>query len=185
MIRKSRSSPWKKIGSLIIIPVFGLFIWASAKPNYILVQESFPVQDMNDSARDIVIKIDSLPLKTQGQIIKITKADKAKGIKNEEKTTIRILGMNTKDSVLVRNEDNNIEVRRLIKPLVIIDGQKVDYEKMSELNLDEIGSISVLKDQSATSIYGEGGKNGILLITTKSYIKNSRTKDNNPSSYPK
>lgn len=36
MIKKSRSASWKRISALIIIPVFGLFIWASAEPNYIL-----------------------------------------------------------------------------------------------------------------------------------------------------
>lgn len=36
MIKKSKTSSWKKISALIIIPALGVFIWASAKPNYII-----------------------------------------------------------------------------------------------------------------------------------------------------
>ncbi|MDQ8006392.1 MAG: TonB family protein [Pedobacter sp.] len=51
-------------------------------------------------------------------------------------------------------------------PLVILDG-KIYEEKLSELDPKKIESISVLKDISSTSLYGEKGKNGVVLITTK------------------
>lgn len=38
---------------------------------------------------------------------------------------------------------------------------------MNEINNDDVESISVLKDASATAIYGSRGANGVLLITTK------------------
>jgi len=49
-------------------------------------------------------------------------------------------------------------------PLVIIDGFLGDY---SQLVPEEIEEISVLKDASATAVYGMRGANGVLLITTK------------------
>ncbi|WP_345953272.1 SusC/RagA family TonB-linked outer membrane protein [Mucilaginibacter sp. PAMB04168] len=51
-------------------------------------------------------------------------------------------------------------------PLYVVDG--APYEGViSNINPDDIESISVLKDASATSLYGSRGANGIVLITTK------------------
>lgn len=49
-------------------------------------------------------------------------------------------------------------------PLVIIDGFLGDY---TQLVPDEVEEISVLKDASATSVYGMRGANGVVLVTTK------------------
>ena len=53
------------------------------------------------------------------------------------------------------------------KPLLLIDGEINDNSNLHSLNPDNIESISVLKDKSATSIYGDKGKNGVIIITTK------------------
>ena len=52
-------------------------------------------------------------------------------------------------------------------PLVIVDGQEFDSMEDANLKNDEIANISVLKNESATKIYGEKGKNGVILIATK------------------
>lgn len=52
-------------------------------------------------------------------------------------------------------------------PLVLIDETEVSTETMNKLDPQQIESITVLKDASATDIYGEKGKNGVILITTK------------------
>ena len=51
------------------------------------------------------------------------------------------------------------------QPLVLIDGMEGD---MNALNPNDIESVSVLKDASASSIYGALGAFGVILITTKS-----------------
>jgi Outer membrane receptor proteins, mostly Fe transport len=51
-------------------------------------------------------------------------------------------------------------------PLYVIDG--VPYiGGTSNLNPDDIESISVLKDASSTSLYGSRAANGVIIITTK------------------
>ena len=48
--------------------------------------------------------------------------------------------------------------------LVLVDG----FERsMNELNIEDIATFTVLKDASATAIYGSRGANGVVLITTK------------------
>ncbi len=48
--------------------------------------------------------------------------------------------------------------------LVLVDGFERD---MSQLNIEDIETFSVLKDASETAIYGSRGANGVVLITTK------------------
>lgn len=55
------------------------------------------------------------------------------------------------------NSDNS-------KPLILVDGVERDY---TQLDPEDIESFSVLKDASATAVYGVRGANGVLLITTK------------------
>ena len=52
-----------------------------------------------------------------------------------------------------------------VSPLVLIDGMEGD---MNALNPQDIDNISVLKDASASSIYGSRAAGGVILITTKS-----------------
>ena len=50
-------------------------------------------------------------------------------------------------------------------PLFIVDG--VAIEDISWINPHDVKSIDVLKDSSATSLYGVRGANGVIIITTK------------------
>ncbi|MBS1669717.1 MAG: TonB-dependent receptor [Bacteroidetes bacterium] len=51
-------------------------------------------------------------------------------------------------------------------PLYVVDGLPLD-NLSSQLNLNDIASIEVLKDASSTAIYGSRGANGVIIITTK------------------
>jgi len=59
-------------------------------------------------------------------------------------------------------------------PLYIVDGIQMD-NALSIISPKEIESIEVLKDAASTSIYGARGANGVVLITTKSGRKNTKT----------
>ena len=51
-------------------------------------------------------------------------------------------------------------------PLIVVDG--APYEgSISDINPNDVESMSVLKDASASAIYGHRGANGVILITTK------------------
>ena len=68
--------------------------------------------------------------------------------------TVRIRGVGT-----VNNAD----------PLYIVDG--VPINDITNVNMDDAESVQVLKDASATAIYGSRGANGVVLITTKKGTK--------------
>ncbi|MCD8264697.1 MAG: SusC/RagA family TonB-linked outer membrane protein [Tannerellaceae bacterium] len=52
-------------------------------------------------------------------------------------------------------------------PLYVLDGAMVEAAQFVSLNPDDIEDIQVLKDASATAIYGSRGANGVIVITTK------------------
>ncbi|GAB3807572.1 TonB-dependent receptor [Spirosoma humi] len=51
-------------------------------------------------------------------------------------------------------------------PLIVVDGQPITGN-INNINPDEIENFTVLKDASATSLYGSRAANGVILITTK------------------
>lgn len=51
-----------------------------------------------------------------------------------------------------------------MNPLVLLDGETISHERMNEIDPNTIQEINVLKDQASISMYGEKGKNGVILI---------------------
>lgn len=67
------------------------------------------------------------------------------------------------------NNDSQIIIRGLSswngsEPLVLVDGVERDF---SDLDPNEINTLSVLKDASATAVFGAKGANGVIIVTTK------------------
>ncbi len=52
------------------------------------------------------------------------------------------------------------------EPLLVIDGVPTDLG-INSLNMEDVESVDVLKDASATAIYGSRGANGVVLVTTR------------------
>jgi TonB-linked SusC/RagA family outer membrane protein len=52
-------------------------------------------------------------------------------------------------------------------PLVVIDGIQQTLEVMNSMDSNEIEGINILKDASATAVYGVRGANGVIIVTTK------------------
>lgn len=54
------------------------------------------------------------------------------------------------------------------QPLFILDGFEVGIERIVDLDMNLIADITILKDASATSIYGSRAANGVMIVTTLS-----------------
>lgn len=63
-------------------------------------------------------------------------------------------------------------------PLVILDGVEISAADLDKIPAEPIESFSILKDASATAIYGARGANGVMIVTTKSGENNSKAKIN-------
>jgi len=55
-----------------------------------------------------------------------------------------------------------------VEPLWVVDGFPTDQRTAASINPSDIASVEILKDASATAIYGSRGANGVIIITTKS-----------------
>lgn len=101
-------------------------------------------EDLNDRA------VPSIDQALQGKVagVDITSNSGSPGAS----PTIRIRGVGT-----INNSD----------PIFVVDGLIISPEAINFLNPNDIENISVLKDASATAIYGSKGANGVIMITTK------------------
>lgn len=52
-------------------------------------------------------------------------------------------------------------------PLILIDGIELSTDDLARLNTDDIASFSIMKDATATALYGARGANGVISVTTK------------------
>lgn len=64
------------------------------------------------------------------------------------------------------------------EPLIVLDGVPTNANQFRNLNPDDIESVSILRDAAATSIYGNRGANGVLIVKTKGAKFNSPLKFN-------
>lgn len=67
-------------------------------------------------------------------------------------------------SIVVRGSNS---ITQDNSPLYIIDGFPIENPNNNVINPNDIESMEILKDASATAIYGSRGSNGVILITTK------------------
>jgi TonB-linked SusC/RagA family outer membrane protein len=54
-----------------------------------------------------------------------------------------------------------------VDPLILIDNVEVSTHDLARMHPDDIQSFSILKDATATALYGARGANGVILVTTK------------------
>jgi TonB-linked SusC/RagA family outer membrane protein len=99
------------------------------------------------------------------------KLDQVPNARLENTLAGRIAGVSISNSRNVPGEAPQIRIRGLgsisagNNPLIVIDG--FPGGDLSQLNMNDVESIEVLKDASSTAIYGSRGASGVILVTTK------------------
>jgi TonB-dependent SusC/RagA subfamily outer membrane receptor len=56
------------------------------------------------------------------------------------------------------------------QPLIIVDGKKMSYKKLQKINVNNIKTITILKDSASISKYGRKARNGVLIVTTNKNV---------------
>ena len=76
--------------------------------------------------------------------------------------------------IFIAKDDDAIKKHKVVKintdgkePLYLIDGKEITREEMNNISPETIDKVEVLKGDSATEKYGDKGKYGVVLITTK------------------
>ena len=142
MLNNKKSSRRSMFKPLALLPVVGIALALNAETVTDYVYEdtqSQPVKKMMKKGRK------DGQIKLNGQTIEVkTDTGTYKGV----------------------NVHVTIDKEYLKEPLVIIDGRRATKEQMQALDSETIDHIDVLKDKASTEVYGEDGKNGVIIITT-------------------
>ncbi len=154
MMKKSKSNPWMKSKALYVIPVAALALSAFATPKFVA-----PIEET-------VTKLEGKGTENSPNLQALE--GKKEKIKDE--------GTSGTTMMRVRGHDN-------AQPLVVLNGKiievskDVNFETMNSeeqfssllnINVEDIESITVLKNDAATKVWGDKGANGVIVITTKS-----------------
>lgn len=85
-------------------------------------------------------------------------------------TTYQYSGQPGEDDVIIRIRGNGTleGSANSAEPLVLVDGVEREF---SQLDPNEIESMSILKDAASTAVFGIRGANGVILITTKQGVE--------------
>jgi TonB-dependent SusC/RagA subfamily outer membrane receptor len=92
----------------------------------------------------------------QKEIVVVGYGTASKAKSNGDSLSGKAIGIRSRDGATSANQ-----------PLYILDGKPITTAEMKAISPNEIEKIDVLKDKSATAIYGSKAKNGVVLITTK------------------
>ena len=154
MMKKSKSNPWMKSKALYVIPVAALALSAFATPKFVA-----PIEET-------VTKLEGKGTENSPNLQALE--GKKEKIKDE--------GTSGTTMMRVRGHDN-------AQPLFVLDGKIIEVSKdvnfgtmnseeqfssLLNINVEDIESITVLKNEEATKIWGDKGANGVIVITTKS-----------------
>ena len=106
-------------------------------------------------------------------VVKVTDLIKAPVTSFDQALQGRVAGVNVSSSDGQPGTDFNIVIRGTNSltqdnsPLYVIDGFPIENFSNAALNPEDIESMTILKDASATAIYGSRGANGVIIIETK------------------
>ena len=154
MMKKSKSNPWMKSKALYVIPVAALALSAFATPKFVA-----PIEET-------VTKLEGKGTENSPNLQALE--GKKEKIKDE--------GTSGTTMMRVRGHDN-------AQPLFVLDGKIIEVSKdvnfgtmnseeqfssLLNINVEDIESITVLKNDAATKVWGDKGANGVIVITTKS-----------------
>ena len=78
--------------------------------------------------------------------------------------SVQIRGTSSLPTVEDLKNETRVDINT---PLVILDGFEISLSRMQDMNDEDIESITILKDGSATAIYGSRGANGVIVIQSK------------------
>ena len=132
-----------------------------------------PVGTITDDSGKYMIKLEN---ENESLVFSLQNFEKQEiAVEGELEINVQLKPTGTKNSVPqkpVRHGSqpvpipNSVKIDTSAEPLYIVDG-KITRE-INQIPPQDIESIDVLKDISATALYGAKGKNGVILITTKS-----------------
>lgn len=161
MMLKRKSNPWKRWKYLYVFPLAAVAMSAFARPEVSEQMEKLSSVQVSDVLSAIGDRSEETSADiVNGDFIAIGNEVAVKDSLQSQKGNV--------ETFWIRSLNNGKSDSLSSKPLVIINGIEVaGDDPISELDVEDIESFSVLKEKSATQLYGEKGKNGVIFIELK------------------
>ena len=152
MMLKEKSSPWARMKYFYVLPLTAVAVTAFARPEISKTVEEISAVKVNELATIVETTLKEsvqVPIDTTKNIVvigeRIAVGDSA----------IRVVGYKSEDGDIVPGKK---------EPLIIINGKESDIRVLNALDPACIEDISVLESADELKIYGEKGKNGVMLV---------------------
>lgn len=160
MMKKSKSNPWMKSKALYVIPVAALALSAFATPKFVA-----PIEET-------VSKLEGKGTENSANLQVLEQEMNPAAQKDMTQSS-------TENVILEEVKQQDTEGR----PLFVLDGKIIEVSKdvnfgtmnseeqfssLLNINVEDIESITVLKNDAVTKVWGDKGANGVIVITTKS-----------------
>lgn len=187
MMKKSKSNPWMKSKALYVIPVAALALSAFATPKFVAPieetvtklegkgkEKSLNLQAFEEERKVVELKSAPIILVDGKEMTPQEAMEAVKGKEIQNSLTTQPDGSEVL-SIKTRGTKDG-------QPLIVLDGKIIEVPKDAAkdinseeqltklLNIDpeDVESITVLKNDAATKVWGDKGANGVIVITTKS-----------------
>lgn len=188
MMKKSKSNPWMKSKALYLIPVAALALSAFATPKFVAPIEE-TVNKLEGKGKEKSLNLQAF--EEERKVVELKNVSKVL-VDGKEMTTQEAMeavkGKEIQNSLTTQPDGSevlSIKTRGTKdgQPLIVLDGKiievskDVNFETMNSeeqfssllnINVEDIESITVLKNDAATKVWGDKGANGVIVITTKS-----------------
>ncbi|MDR3308901.1 MAG: hypothetical protein LBS80_02995, partial [Tannerella sp.] len=170
MMKKIESNRAKKLAVLLIAPALLAFSWAFAKPEY-RYNVSFGADPATNSSTEDGVAYYTNDLTAAPDTVKV---EYTKGNLKSSHTVVSDGGLTKltirKDANVIKADESNIfnflDRPGYTNPLILLDGQEASLSVFKELKSADIETVTVFKDEGAVKIYGDRGKNGVIVVTT-------------------
>ena len=175
MMLKEKSNPWARLKYLYVLPLAAIAVTAFARPEISGKMDEISAVKVNDFVQIVGTKVPEKKVEVLKDTVK-KDAPKEEAPKEEAFEVSRLETVPTHSKVTItdgmkRSGMDLFSVRNAgsqPQPLILVDGKEITGEQMQrDINPDMIESISVLKDEASTAIYGDKAKHGVILITLK------------------
>ena len=191
MMLRQKSSSYGRLKYLYVLPLTAVAVVAFARPEISrelekissvkvietpVISQTSPVEKVTDEVSISPEQMEPLPQKTKKVEIKV------KAVPSD---SVQVVGYGTMSDATAEEKKNVVVVDGLKgKPLYVIDGvERPDFDTKS-MDPTTIESVSVLKDGTATKVYGTRGNHGVILISTYKNNKSIAVPDLNPKPVP-
>ncbi len=153
MLNNKKTNRKSMFKLLALLPIVGIALALNAETVNDYIYQQPPKKVVKKGRKDGQIKMGVKTIEVKTDEGTLTGENVVMGVGETDTISARIICLDKDDSQAA--------------PLFIIDGKKSTKEQLLALDSKTIDHIDVLKDKAAVELYGEEGKNGVVIVTTK------------------